>query len=853
MVIVIICILTLFAIGFVFFGSDRLVRMLYRSRLEITTDHLAFQINDFIVQHFRDAANNLALKQGVIDVCLGNSSPDNKQLVQVLTTAKEVLDASIVYVLNRNGTVIGCSPYGVEKETLTGNNYSFRPYFSQAINGKPAQYAAVGVTTGERGVYFSSPVRQSGNGLPIGVLAVKIDLTTIDSFFNAENVNQVAFLMSPEGIIFSANRKNLLFRAGYPLSATALQRIRSGRQFSDLPLEPLPFSLHDSVISWQGTRTLVYKHPIDLEGWQVVVFQPAPFPWILILAGGLLVLAAGVMLIMMTLYSGKERQLNEAVLRGRNRSVRAEAARRETKRELETIFSASLVGILMIRDGRVISVNERMGEIFGYTLEEIFMGDIRMFFPSRKLFRYFVMTYARQLARRDLEQIEYTLVKKDGTLVPCTLSGKAISPRNLSFGVVWVVQDITKQKTVERELEDARVHAEAASRAKSDFLANMSHEIRTPMNGIIGLSKLLLDEELSDEQRKHLELIYSSGNRLLSIINAILDFSKVEAGRFELNKQEFSLRMIFAEPLHNLEVLAQEKGLQLYCEIQPDVPDKLIGDSIKLTQVLINLVGNGMKFTHEGGVTIKVSLQSRFDTDRVRLFFEVQDTGIGIDTAMQDTIFEAFTQVDATHSRRYGGTGLGLAITRQFVRLMGGDVHFDSEQGKGTRFYFSIPFQIASDEITLESSPHEEIDTEKKLSVKGYSVLLADDEFVNITLTEVLLSRAGLLVDTVTNGLEAVNAWQEGNYDCILMDIQMPEMDGYEAVARIRAQEKVDGGHIPIIAMTAHAMEDDRKKCLAAGMDNYLAKPIDEELLLSLLESYLLRSNTKPTTAKIRS
>lgn len=841
-----ICFCTFCGIVFVFWGCDYTVRIVQENRQKIVCDHLVFEINDFIVHRFSDTAGNLARRQDIIDVVVGKSIPDNEQLLQILSTLREVIGASIIYVLDSKGTVIGCSPYGSENYTLTGKNYGFRPYFIRAIQGDHASYAAVGVTTEKRGIYFSSPVRAKDGAPPLGVVVVKIDMDTIDSFLGAESIVQPAMLVSPDGIVFATNHPAFFLRTGYPLSATALQRIRSGRQFSTSPLDPLPFSLQEDIISWQGTRTLLFGQPIDMKGWRIVVLQPAPYPWELILSGSLLLLATGGMLITITLHSHKEKQLTDAIDQGRRRSLVAENAHRETMRELETIFSASMIGILLVRDGRAVNVNARMRDIFGYSQSEILNGTVEMFFPDRKSYLHFIKTYARQLARRDLEQIEYILKKKDGSLVPCTLSGKALSSEDLSKGVVWVVQDITQRKLVEKELQDARASAEAASRAKSEFLANMSHEIRTPMNGILGLSNLLLQEEVTAEQQKLLKHIRSSGQRLLSIINDILDFSKVEAGRIELNDYEFSLRELMAEQLHNLDVLAREKGLQLQADIGDDVPDALIGDAVKLSQILVNLIGNGVKFTLEGGVHLRISLQNRFNVHWVRLLFEVDDTGIGIAPAMKDTIFEAFTQEDSTLSRRYGGTGLGLAISRVLVRLMGGDIHFESVQGKGTHFFFSVPFQVVPEEQAEPPLLSEKEKQQDGLQLAGYSILLADDEFINITLAEILLSRAGLLVTSVTNGREALSAWKNGNFDCILMDIQMPEIDGYEAVQYIRDQEQHTGEHVPIIAMTAHAMDEDREKCMHVGMDGYLAKPIDGESLLALLTKYILPRDDEP-------
>ncbi len=838
--ILLIVLLTLIAVFIICFGSDRIVQQVARSRQKIITDHLAFQVNTFIVQRFGNSSETLAKRQQIIDACLGRSTPDNDRLLQILVTARDVLSASIVYLLDSRGTVIGCSPYGPDHATLTGKNYAFRPYFSRALRGERVQYAAVGVTTQKRGIYISGPVMRPDGRKVIGVMAIKIDLKAVDYFFRDPSTRYITLLLSPDGVVFSSNREQFLYHTAYPLTDSERKKILAGRQFSTFPLTPLPFVLSDNTIRLQNNRMLVSREAVLQKGWELVVLQPVSPPWLIMFLLSFLAFISGAVFIRMTLHAQTERQLTEEIHRGRRQSVLAETARRETRRELETIFSASLIGILLIRNGRVTNVNERVGEVFGYSTREILAGKPWMFFTSHKSYIHFLRTYARRLADSDLDQIEYTLRKKDGTLIPCTLSGKAITPGNLSFGVVWVVQDISRQKAVEQELQEEKKNAEAASMAKTNFLANMSHEIRTPMNGIIGLSNLLLQEKVSSSQYKYLNLIHRSGIRLLTLINDMLDFSKVEAGRMELQEKPFCLRVLIEETILHLTVLAREKGLVLDAQVDADIPDQLIGDGDKLAQVLLNLVGNAVKFTHEGRITVQASMPAyHFEQGVVHVLFEVCDTGIGIEPEMQEAIFEAFTQVDTTLSRRYCGTGLGLAISRKIIRLMGGDVHLESEEGKGTGFYFSIPFSVARE--TTQTGVLDTTVVRKQVTRRfdGYSILLVDDEFINITLAEALLDRVGLSVYTAVTGRKAVEKWKKrGDFDCIFMDIQMPEMDGFEAVARIRSLEGA-GEHVPIIAMTAHALDDDRKRCLAAGMDDFISKPLDPDILIDLLQKYL--------------
>ena len=838
--------LTLAAMVVICIGSDRIVQQVTWGRQKIIIDHLALQINNLVVNRFGNGAAALARQEVVIDACLGRTNTDNDRLQHVLATARDVLSALSVYLLDRRGTVTGCSPYGPDNATLTGNSYGLRSCFRQAMQNKEVQYTAVGITTRKRGICISAPVVEPQGGEVVGVVAVKIDSRAVDSLLhNPAEQQYTIFLLSPDGVVFATNREEFLYHAACPLTGSKGEKIRTGSQFNPPVLMPLPFALLDDTVHLDNKRMLVSRKAVLENGWQLVTLQPVSTPWLIMVLLSFPAAVCGAVFIRMTLHLQTERQLTEEIHRGRRQSVLAETARLETRRELETIFSASLVGILLVRNGRITNVNERVGEVFGYSTGEILGKNPRMFFVDNKSYLHFIHTYARRLAGSELDQVEYTLRKKDGTPVPCTLSGKAINQNDLSIGVVWVVQDISRQKAVEQELQEARKNAEAASLAKTSFLANMSHEIRTPMNGIIGLSKLLLQEKVEPRQYKYLTLIHRSGQRLLSLINDMLDFSKVEAGRMELQNTPFCLRDLVEEIILHLEVLAREKGLSLEARFDADIPDKVIGDGDKLAQVLLNIVGNALKFTNEGGVTIRVSLLvNQVEKSMVRILFEIRDTGIGIEPAMQETIFEAFTQVDATFSRQYGGTGLGLAISRKIIGLMGGDINLESEKGQGTGFYLSIPFAVVQERSLPSPSRSGETDTTGSADrsvtcFEGKSVLLVDDEFINITLAEALLIRIGLSVHSVTNGSEAVEEWKKKrDFDCIFMDLQMPEMDGFEAVARIRALEAADE-HVPIIAMTAHVLDEDRKRCLAAGMDDFIAKPIDPDTLTALLQKYL--------------
>ena len=518
----------------------------------------------------------------------------------------------------------------------------------------------------------------------------------------------------------------------------------------------------------------------------------------------------------------------------------AEEELRKSREKYQNIFENSILGLYQsIPEGKYLSVNPAFARLFGYSCPEEMIScvaDIGQQLYSNPKDRKRAI---KQLIEQGfLEGFEIEVQRIDGTKFWVSMNTRIVQDEN-GLHYDGTVEDITKRKRAEDVLRASKEVAEAATKSKSDFLANMSHEIRTPMNAVIGMTGLLMDEELTIEQKEYVETIRSSGEALLDIINDILDISKIEGGMMDLEHRPFSLQRCIEESIGLGAENATKKGLEMEYRIEPHIPAVVLGDYARLRQILVNLIGNAVKFTEEGCISIVVSGR-KIDGNGYEIHFAVKDTGIGIPEDKADRLFQLFSQVDASTARRYGGTGLGLAISKKLVEMMNGKIWVESQTGMGSTFHFTIevqptlsaPIDTGRSAFSTKAVSHGDLD-------QPLRILLAEDNMINQRVALRMLAKLGLRGDVACNGYEVLQALERQSYDVVLMDVQMPGMDGLETTKAIR-QRWSDGPKI--IAMTAAAFKSDREMCLEVGMDDYIRKPVRIEELAKALRLHQDRS-----------
>ncbi len=770
-----------------------------------------------------------------------SEDPSFRDLNAYLALIQTSLGVDLMMVIDATGDVIASSVTNPSLNPV-GINTSERKWFRDISQGKSGMQYAIGKKSGVPGLFFASPVIRDGRVL--GAVVTRVDVRGLSFLARQSDI----FVSDSNGVIILAHDESLemLTLPGATVGSLApAERLVTYQREAFIPLHLEP---------WKGNPQLRF-------------FQRSAFPHLLASADlpefGLTVTAVSDLPGFAQIESERWRDLALMWLAGATalslwaayvslRQSRAKAEESEARTRL--ILESANCGIWgQTADGMCSFINNEAARLLGYLPQELLGQSLHSLvhhthadgshYP-REACPMFATGKDGKLRISSHE----VLWRKDGTSFAVEYSTSPLHVDGALNGAVVVFTDITKRLTQEKQLAQAKEDADAANKAKSEFLANMSHEIRTPMNGVIGMSQLLQDTHLSAVQRDYVKNISRSGEALLAIINDILDLSKIEAGYMEFTAEPFSLPALVETVAAMLRVRAQKKSIGLRVEVAPEVHTNFVGDALRIRQILINLAGNAVKFTSVG----EVCIQLRAAEKGVR--FAVVDSGIGISEEARERLFSNFSQADSSTSRKYGGTGLGLSISKLLAEGMGGRIGLDSVVGQGSTFWFELPLQATDLEVSAEtveavaqsSTPAELSETSASpdatpdqpdkagrapvSSGHGKRILLVEDHPINQKLATALLDKLGYEVELAVNGVEGVEAAARAPYALVLMDMQMPEMDGLEATRLIRSAEGPNR-HTPIVALTANAMQADLDACREAGMNDVMTKPIDRKLL----------------------
>ena len=722
-----------------------------------------------------------------------------------LIHAMDDLDAFVL--IDRDGIVA----FSTNNRVL-GQNFADRDYYVYGMRGISTVLPPRLSMYGKPSIYMVESVVVDGK--PSGVLVAVLDLTAMSrQAFPHGKGDATALVLDRNGrVVLDADPKRLM----HTLDANqqGVEQITSLRRGT-------------AEIEWDGKAQIAAFAPVGWHGWFVAVLEDfaivdAPLRRMLLTTSGLFLGGVAV-----------------AVLAGWL-LLRRRIARLQDLEELRRgAYEASDDLYCILIGNEMVECSERCIEFFGVDSKETFSRRWEAFSPNvQPGGEASVDTRLRNIetALRDgISHTEYVFHDARGNALPCEVTLVRITYRKQQ-ALLALFRDVRKQKQHEAALREAKEQAESANQAKTDFLTNMSHEIRTPMNAVLGYAHLCLQSELTEEQRQMIRKLQAAAMGLLAILNDILDIAKIEAGKMELEEVPFSLTDIVMTQQQLHSPVTDAKNLDFLVRIDDDIPDMLMGDPVRLQQVLTNLISNAIKFTKEGSIDLTVRCEGQTDRD-VTLFFSVRDSGIGMTPGQCSKIFDTFIQADSSTTRKYGGTGLGLPISQELVRLMGGDeLAVTSEPGHGSVFFFTLTLPKAEEQERVYVSERHD---EEELPLLGVRILLAEDNELNQEIAISLLEMAGAAVRLAENGEEAVRMVQEEPFDLVLMDILMPVMDGYEAARRIRklGAEQPELAALPIIAMTANAMAEDRTRSLEAGMDAHIAKPVEPKTLLSVLKS----------------